>query len=426
MVAFIPQQGQQLTPEQAAILAANQQKEQNRQFMALSVNKEALCQQANGGALSQNFAVGQPLTYLITNANNAYLTGFWVRCSLTCTLASGSSAVYGRTAANPFSLIDSIVVQYGSQIHNFRPYNLKYLTQFRKAMGQIQPRAILAGQVDSYLQSYYSSGPFTNAVGTNTYNFAFYVPMNMIHPNDVRGILPIQYGQTPCMVTINCAGAPFGTDPVLNTFYNVSGTGHAVTVSGTIAVISCYKDGQSFSQLAALQPNLSGINSIQLLQDITLNNVGANQIYRNFTQYKTQIPWMIATVIDGLRSDVFCATSNIALIDCTADQAGYRPFWRYGLNTNLDVREFYSDLSGKFGGWLQQDFDEGILPIVTGPIYEQANPGLLEGHHFLNASVNGGWTDFHYGVQLNSTGSLASPGPRIECSTMLIAPPLVM
>jgi hypothetical protein len=418
--------GSQPTPEQIAAAQAAMQREQNRQFMALSVNKEVLCQQSNGGALNQSYAVGQPLTYTISNANNGYLTGFWVRCSLTCTLATGSSAVYGRTAANPLSLIDTVVVNYGGVQHNFRPYVLKYLTQMRRASGQIQPRQIVAGQQDSYLQSYYSSYPFTNNTGANTYNFAFYVPMNWIHPQDVRGILPIQYGQTSCLVTINCAGAPFGTDPILNTFYNVSGTGHSVTVSGTISIIATYKDGQSYSQLAALQPNLSGINTIQVLQDTPLNNLASGQVYRNKVSFLTQIPWLLVTVVDGVQSDKFALTSNLALVDATADQAGYRVFWRYGLNTNLDVREFYTDLSGKFGGWLQQDFDEGILPIVTGPIYEQASPDLLEGHHFLNTSVNGGWTDFHYGVQLNSTGSLASPGPRLESTVVMLAPPLVM
>jgi len=416
----------QPTPEQIALMAQENQRRQNRQFMALSANKEVLCQQANGGANSQSFVAGSPLTYLVTNANNGFLTGFWVRCSLTATLAAGAAAVYGQTASSPLSLIDSIQVTYGGVQHDFRPYVLKYLTQLRGSNKQIIPRQVVAGQQDTYLQSYYSSGPFTNASGANTYNFAFYVPMNFLHPQDVRGILPIQYGETTCQVVVNCAGAPFGTDPILNTFYNISGTGHSVAVTGTIAVISTYKDGQSFSQLAALQPNLSGINTIQILRDTPLNNVSSGQVYRNKVSFLTQIPWLLVTVVDGLRSDVYCATSNLALVDTTADQAGFRVFWRYGLNTNMDVREFYSDLSGKFGGWLQQDLDEGILPIVTGPIYEQASPDNLEGSHYLNTSVNGGWSDFHYGVQLTSVGSLANPGPRLEATVVSVAPPLVM
>jgi hypothetical protein len=416
----------QPTPQQVAAMQAQMQREQNRQFMALSVNKEVLCQQANGGALSQSFNAGQPLVWNVSNANNGYLTGLWIRCTLTCTLAAGSSAVYGRTASNPLGLIDTIVVNYGGVQHNFRPYVLKYLTQMRRASGQVVPRMVNAGQQDSYLQGYFNSAPFANAVGANTYNFAFYVPMNWIHPQDVRGILPIQYGQTSCQVTVNCAPSPFSTDPILGSFYNISGSGHSVTVTGTIALIACYKDGQSFTQLAALQPNLSGINTIQVLQDTPLNNLASGQVYRNKVSFLTQIPWLLVTVVDGLRSDVFCATSNLAIVECSADQAGYRKFWSYGLNTNLDVREFYSDLSGKFGGWLQQDIDEGILPISVGPIYEQASPDLLEGHAHLNTSINSGWTDFHYGVQLTSTGSAANPGPRLESTAVMLAPPLVM
>jgi hypothetical protein len=410
--------------QQAAMLAA-QQRKQNREFMALSLNKEVLCQQANGGANSQSFAAGQPLTYNVTTANNSFLTGFWVRCTLTVNLAAGTSAVYAQNAAAPLSLIDSIQVLYGGTQHNFRPYILKYLSQMSKGNGQVQPRSIVAGQQDTYLQGYYSSGPFTTAVGNNTYNFAFYVPMNLIHPQDIRGILPIQNGETTCQIVVNCQGAPYGPDPILNSFVTTSGSGGAATVTGTIAVIATYKDGQSYSQLTALQPAMSGIDTVQILRDANLNNLGSGQLFTNKVGFLHKIAYLFITVIDGQQSSKFATTANLQLIQTAADQAGNRPFIKYGLNTNLDVRAFYDELSGQMGGLMQQDIDEGFFPLVYGPLFQQADAGVLEGQMYLDMTKETGWTDFHYGVQMAAVGSVTGIQPRIECTTILLNDPLV-
>src|SRR5438270_1268968 len=191
MVAAYPVSGgQSLTAAQQQALAAQQaamQRDQNRAFMALSINKKALAQQANGGANNQAFVAGQPLTYNIPTANNGYLIGFWVNCLLVNTLAVGTSAVYALNAEAPYSLIDSIVVNYGGPQHNFRPYILKYYFQMLGALAMTFPRSVLAGQLDTFMQAYYNSTNTNNfgvATGNNTWNFRLYIPMNLIHPQD--------------------------------------------------------------------------------------------------------------------------------------------------------------------------------------------------------------------------------------------------
>lgn len=407
----------------AAAMAA--QREQNRAFMALAINKKALCQQANGGANTQSFVAGQPLTYNVPTANNGFLTGFWVNCALTITLGAGTSAVYGLTAAAPLSLIDSIVVNYGGPQHNFRPYILKYYFQMLGALAQTFPRTILAGQSDATMQAYYNStnnNSFPVAVGANTWNFRFYVPMNLIHPQDARGILPIQNGETTCQIVLNCAGAPQGVDPILNTTYPVSGSGHTNTVTGTISVEATYKDGQSYSSLTALQPALGGVETCQLVRDTPLNNLGSGQVFRNKVSFLHKIPWLWIAIVDGNQSNKFAATSNIQLLETTADATGMRPFMRYGLNTNLDVRSYYDDLSRL----LEQDLDEGLIPLIYGPIYQQSDAGILEGAAYLDMTAGSGWTDFHYGCQLSSVGGVAGISPRIEAHLILLNDPLVM
>lgn len=416
----------QLSPQEAAMLAAAAQAKQNREFMALSVNKEVLCQQANGGANQQPFTAGQPLTFNVTTANNAYLTGFWIRAALTVTLAAGASAVYQLNAAAPLSVVDTVVVNYGGNQHNFRLYMLKYISQFRGSTMQIQPRSIVAGITNATVQAYYASTTPIVAGSGNTWNLAIYMPMNLIHPQDPRGIIPIQGGENTCQVVLNCAGAPFGNDPVLNTLSAVSGTGHAVTITGNLSVIACYKDGLTPTQLTALQPNLSGLESVQFQKDTPLFNLGAGQVYRGRISFLQKMPWVFCTVIDGNQPTKFSALSNIQLIETTADATGNRPFWRYGLNTNLDVRGYFDDLSGKMGGLLQQDFDEGFFPLIWGPIAEQSDAGIYEGKQYLNMTSESGWTDYHYGFQLSSVGGLAGIQPRIEPHVIALNAPLVM
>jgi hypothetical protein len=415
------------TAATAAAMQQEQQRNQNRLFMSMSLDKDAIATQANGGALSQNFVAGQPLIYNMPTANNAYLVGYWVRVNLTVTLAAGSSATYNANAGFPLNVIDSIQLNYGGNQQNYRPYIMAYYAQMRGVMMQKQPRSIVSGQSDSYLQGYYNNiSPTSPAAGSNTVSFAFFVPCNLLHPQDVRGILPIQQGETTAQLVVNCAGNLLGNDPILNSYSANTGTGQAVSsVTGTISIIAKYKTGKSLSQLSLLQPNLSGVETVQLMKDVTLNNIQAGQIYRGKFTYLQKIAWCWLTVVDGQQSTKFATTSNIQRLEMSSDSTGDDLFWAYGQNTNLDVRAFYDKLSGVMGGALQQDFDEGILPIVTGPIFQQSPADLLEGVHYLDTTPSTGWTDAHYGIQLQTVGTLSGVPVRVEPHLIFLNSPLV-
>jgi hypothetical protein len=426
---------QQLAQQQAQVQQMlDAQRVQNRQFMSYSINKEVLCQQANGGANSQPYVTGQPLTYNVTTSNNGFITGFWVRVNLSLALAAGTAATYSTTASYPLSVIDSIVVNYGQTQHNFRPYMMKYYSELQAQSHQLQPRSIIAGasnaNLDSYWSNYLAPSQNVTVTGNKTVNFALFVPLNMLHPQDVRGILPVQNGETTCQIIINCAGALYGSDAILNPFAigTGAGTGQAVTVnagaSSVVQIIAIYKDGMSFRQLNALQPNLQGIQTVQFLRDTPLVNIVGGQLFSGKVSFLHQIPYLFITVLDGVQTASFALTSNIQLIQASADATGNRLFYRYGLNTNMDLREWYSDLIGVGGGLLQQDIDEGVFPLIYAPIFQQSDAGLLEGHHYLDMTTSSGWTDFHYGIQLAAVGS--NGAPRIEVHAIILNDPLVM
>lgn len=349
-------------------------------------------------------------------------------------LAAGTSATYSTTAGYPMNVLDSVVVNYGQTQHNFRPYMLKYYTQLQGQGHQIQPRSVVVGQTDAYLDQYYNNviaaSQNITVTGNKTINFACYVPMNLLHPQDVRGILPIQNGETTCQVIVNCAGALYGNDAVLNAFAvgTGGGTSQAVTVnagaSSQVSVIATYKDGQSFRQLNALQPNMQGVETVQFLRDTPLVNLTGGQMFSGKVSFLHKIPYLFLTVVDGVQTSSFALTSNIQLIQTSADATGNRLFYRYGLNTNMDTREWYNDICGEQGGWLQQDLDEGIFPIVHAPIFEQSDAGILEGQHYLDMTTSSGWTDFHYGLQLGAVGS--NGAPRVEVHAIILNDPLTM
>lgn len=415
------------TAAQAAAQAQADQMAQNRLFMSMSGDKDAIATQANGGALQQSFLAGQPLVYNMPTANNAYLVGYWVRVALTISLAAGSSAAYAANAAFPLNVIDSIQLNYGANQQNFRPYIMRYYSQMRGALAQVQPRAVISGgQNDAYLQSYYNAiSPTSPASGTNTVTFAFFVPTNMLHPQDVRGILPIQQGETTAQLIINCAGNLLGNDPILNAYSATTGTGQAVSsVTGTISVIAKYKTGKSMSQLSLLQPNLSGVETVQMMKDVTLNNILGGQVYRGKFTYLQKIAWAWLTVVDGQQSTKFATTANIQRFEASSDSTGDDLFFAYGNNTNLDVRAYYDKLSGIFGGALQQDTDEGLIPLVYGPIYQQQPADLQEGIYYLDTTPATGWTDFHYGIQLGTVGTLSGVNVRVEPHLIFLNSPL--
>src|SRR5437879_12645556 len=125
----------------------------------------------------------------------------------------------------------------------------------------------------------------------------------------------MQNGATTSQVGVKCAGAPQGPDPILNTTSAVAGSGHTNTVTGTVSIEAVYKDGQTYAQLGALQPNLSGIQTCQFVRDTPLNNLGSGQVFRNKVSFLHKIPWLWIAIVDGNQRSKFAATSNLQLTE---------------------------------------------------------------------------------------------------------------
>lgn len=413
--------------QQAAAQAAYQQAlySLNRDYMKKTVRKKAICPPSSGSGLSQAFSLGANLSFNAPTANNAFLEGFYVNLNIHVDLAAGTSAVYAATASRELALVNEIDVLYNGTQFKFKPYILKPLRQIM-GYGQLGwPGTVLYGNHNTETDNYLTQGTFPVTTGTNkVITMQFYVPLNMLHPQDVRGLLPIDGASTTAQINIQCASQLLGNDPVLNSWYAVSGTGHAVTLNAsnasTVQIIAAYRDGTTMGSTSSLPVNLGGLGTVQFQQDVSLTGVTAGQIYRQKITLLEQHYYVIHTIIDGQQAANYATESNVTYLDLTTDSTGSNAFWKVGTGTNLSIQEWFNDIRSMLG----QDLDEGIWPTVFAPVQNEADESNLNGSAILNCDPSrGGWTDVHYGIQFNSLAStLSGVTPRVETHLVYVNP----
>lgn len=394
----------------------------NRSYMKNTIRKMAVCPQSSGGALSQNYSAGAQLPFTIPSAQNAFCEGILIRATLNVTFATGTSAVYAATAGAPYTLFDNIQLNYNGVQLRLRPYILR---EFYRMAGMMQRNwfdAPYVGTSISTLSSYLASSvPVSGS--SQAVTFEFYIPFNALHPQDVKGLLPIMGGETQAQVNITCASNALGNDPVLNTWYAVSGSGHAITFNtSTVAVYAVYRDGTSYISPDLRAIDLTGLGTVQYQIDVPLTGLTGSVTYRQKVAIIAQHYYVILTLIDGQQANKFSTLSNLNVIEADKDSVGANVFWRYGTGTNLSVNEYFAQIRNSFGGGQGQDLSEGILPMVMAPTYMESDYSNLSGTMILDTSVSG-WTDYHYGIQFNSLAStLSGVTPRVECHCIYVNP----
>ncbi len=389
----------------------------NRNYMKKTIFKKAVCPPASGSGTQQNYALGQTLPFNVPTAENAFLEGFWVRVTGNFDFAVGTSAVYAATKTRELALIDNITVIYNGTQAKLRPYHINILQRLTGPLEPGWPNSVLAGTHNTPTDSYLTQGALPVSSTNQLVTLEFYVPLNALHVQDVRGLLPIDGSSTTCQINIQCAAQLLGNDPILNTWYAVSGTGHAVTftsgVAPVVSLIARYRDGTSYSGVNALPINLGGMGTVQYFVDVPLNPITAGNILRQKITILDQIYYAISVLVDGQQASDYALESNIQVIEFGRDSTGFNLFWKYGVGTNMSIQEYFSELRYAI---MEQDLPQGVVPWVYAPVYNEADPANMNGTHVLNTDPNKqGWTDIHYGLQVNSLGAtLSGVTPRVE------------
>lgn len=409
-----------LKPEQQASLQAAIQlqarKLANRLYMANTVRK--LGPALTNGAPTQAYVQNTPLTFNLSTSLNGYCEGLIVRVVLNYTLAAGTSAVYALTAAGKLGIIDTVEVRYNKSQFKTRPIDWRQLSLAGGLDEWVIPNQVLVGQQDAAIQGYLNPA-MPVATGAQTTTLEFFMPFNLIHPNDARGVLPLMAGDTGIQVIVNLpvsllapGDGPNTGDPLLNSIYPVSGTGHAISsVSGTVTVEAVFRDGDTFSSLNKMPFDISLVEgTFQAQLDQILSPLVANTAQRTKLNIMGHHYYVLLKVIDAVQPNNFATQSNIVYIEAAKDGVGGNVFFKYGLQTNMNVYEYqYLDRLGK-----SQDLDPGCFLIVQAPTDSAgtALSHLREGGGYLD-NTRTGWADWRYLVEVGAVGALGQ-GPRIE------------
>lgn len=395
----------------------------NKHYMRTTLRKYAVCPPQSGNALTQAYALGTTLTYNVPTAENAFLEGLIFRLSVNLNFAAGTGATYALNPVSALGLIQEVDLLYGNLQMRFRPYILKYLPLLLNYTGVPEPGFTpLTGAVqNATIQSYLNSG-FLVTSGNQTWTFEFQVPFNLLHPEDVRGMLPIMSGETTAQINVVTASGLMGNDPILFPTYASGGTGNAVTLQGTpgtVQVIAYYRDGISLMGPTRQGLDISGLPTIQWDIDPPLNNLQSGQVFRQKINKAETIAIALLTVVDGQTLGKFSSYTNLAELELAKDSSGTNKFWQFGLGTNISVNEFFADTVRRVIG---QDLpDEGIVPVVVAPTWTVADPALRSGVMYMN-TMPSGWTDINYGVQMTATGAQTGVNPRVECHLIFVNP----
>lgn len=395
----------------------------NRQYMRESVEHVGLCQplvNVNGNAA--NWTSGTDLIFNLPTANGGFLKGILLTFAITVNPATGTGATYALNAWAPLNLIQWFRLTInGKQIHQFPLALLKYVYQTkgyqRPAYGPTG--AVIAGASDSYIRNQlFSTLPIT--VNTNNaWNFAIYIPMNMLHADSPHGMFPMMGATSPGQLHLQTAPGSDGLDPEL---YPVAGagTGHAVTITGTVKAEAIYVNGSNYGGRNSLYLDLGGEPVATYITDNVLQPIVATTTNRIKIQALLQHAQVWLTIVDGNQSNKLAADSNISGLELDQDSIGDAYWWKFGYGVNQTMLDYFFQLSQRYG---QDLADEGVFPVIDAFTQGQENPSNREGSRYLNmATGGGGFTDTHVGVTLTSVGGVAGITPRLELYTISINP----
>lgn len=388
------QQAQVAQAMQAAAVAAA-----NQYYLECTIRK--LAPALTNGAVNQAYAMATPLTFALTTALNGFCEGILIRMTVNYTLAAGTSAVYGLTAAGLLGLIDTVEVRYNRSQHKVRPFALRQVALTGGLEDYTLPNAVLTGQHQTWLDTYINTA-MPVATGAQSVTFELFIPFNLLGRNDPRGLLPIIVGDTGIQVVVNTPQAIFGAHPFYNSLYAVSGTGHAVSaVSGTVSVDAVYRDGDSYMGAPKLPFDMSAVQgTFQMQIDQQLLPWVAGSYQRTKLQVMGQHAYVLLLCVDGLQANQCMANSNIAYIEFSKDGVGANVFEKYGTQTNLNVGDFFYMKRLNF----TQDLDQGVIPWIHGPVVRQGDPHIRTGRQFLDNSRNG-WPDARFCVTPTAVGN---------------------
>jgi hypothetical protein len=392
---------------QDAAQRAAMQAAQNASFMALSYEQPFAAFAQNG----TNYVPGQALNFDAPVVPGGYLTRIVLTVHLNVNYTpAGSGAYASLTAAAPWSALSQIQVKFGETQITVHPY-FEYIFSLMRGFNRPDTTRVVGLQT-SDIQSMLYKAPTLNP-GDNEWKFDIEIPLNSVHPASVNGILPI--GQTGTKVQIQAVPTSqfVGKDPLLN----VVDTNGTITVSGDVKVTCIVRDYHSMATVQQVQPDLSGLATVQTIKPQEINPLTAGSyVFRPLTNPYPVVRFA-AVVIDGQSSGTFCAASNITGYELDQAENTNSAFFRYD-DTTGGIERYYAEVRRRFG----QDMPDGVL-VFDAPTQNVANPSSLGGNAFLDLT-SAGYPAARVGVRVSQVGNSSSTGitPRVVMYATILNP----
>lgn len=385
-----------LTPaQQAAQKKLAAQKAMNTSFMRYSYEQPIPANAQNGNAY------GQALNFDVPIVAGAFLTRLRVFQNLTVNYTAATSApTVALNACGQEGAIKEVNVTFGNKQVTVHPYFVSKV--FNRAKGrQVLNFGQVLGSESTAVQGELYTSP-TLAAGNNTWKTYYDLPMNLIHPLSVYGILPISGSGTRVQVQVVPAAQFVGPDPLENVV-NTNGT---ITVTGTITVVAYYRDNISMSMINNVQPDLNGLPTAQIIKPQEINPLTAGTMV--FKRLSNPYPFvkLASLVIDGQSSSTFCSASNITGFEIDKAENSSSAFVRYDATTG-GMANYFADVRERY----QQDFDDGVI-VWDAPSQNTPDSTLQEGDAYLNLTQNG-YPAARLGFQVGAVSTANNITPRV-------------
>jgi hypothetical protein len=397
-----------LSPQMQAIYHQEAQQIGNTDFMRNSTEQPIYCPVTGGSGTSAAYSPGVTLSFDLPQTQ-AYAKALLIRYNLSVTPATGSSATYALTQAAQWAIFNRIVLNYGNQQINTHPYVLKLQDMASGRFAGAQNK-VLAGQNDSALSTQIVDTTPLVVNSANTWQGFMLIRLNPISEESPYGLLPLNGQGNPPQLQLTCAPSLYGADPLLNAICSGgTGTGQAVTVTGTIKVDALTLDGTNMEGIAPKQlQGLIGMPTMQYGWETGLTPFNAGLVNTFTVKTKLEHWQMFAVIIDGQQSTAFVsALSNITSFGLAADPTFRQFFYNAGISNNIPIYDFFDRQRRA----LRQDLDEGVIMWVNAPGKGVINSTNRNGTAYLNC-YGDGYPGATHGYNVAATGSVCTP--RIE------------
>jgi hypothetical protein len=385
-----------LTPaQQAAQKKLAEQKAMNTAFMRYSYEQPIPANAQNGNAY------GQTLNFDVPIVAGAFLSRLRVKQTL--------SVDYTEAATSPTATLNAcgqegahkeINVTFGNKQITVHPYFVSKVFNRARGRQNLNFGQVLAHESSSVQGQLYSS-PTLNA-GSNTWTTYYDLPMTLIHPLSVYGLLPISGSGTRVQVQMVPVAQFVGPDPLENVV-NTNGT---ITVTGTITVVAYYRDNVSMSMINNVQPDLTGLPTAQIIKPQEINPLtGGSMVFKRLSNPYPFVK-LASVVIDGNSSATFCSATNITGYEIDKAENSSSAFVRYDQTTG-GMANYFADVRERY----LQDFDDGVI-VWDAPSQNTPDSTLQEGDAYLNLTQNG-YPAARLGFQVGDVSTANNITPRV-------------